>query len=65
MKPDFHHLLGLKAINKRGRSYEVGMIPRGAREMLNGRRKWRKKIGNDAGNGVFLVKVRFSITWLG
>ena len=40
-------------------SYDVGMLPRGALKMFNGRQKWREKTGNDAGNGIFMIKARF------
>ena len=30
-----------------------------AQKMLNGRRKWRKKTGNDAENGIFIIKSDF------
>ena len=41
-------------------SYDVGMLPRGALKMFNGRQKWREKTGNDAGNGILIIKARFS-----
>ena len=30
-----------------------------AQKMLNGRQKWRKKTGNDAKNGIFIIKSDF------
>ena len=35
------------------------MLPRDALKILNGRRKWREKTGNDAGNGIFMKKPDF------
>ena len=40
-------------------SYDVGMLPRGALKMFKGRQKWRETTGNDAGNGIFMIKARF------
>ena len=45
---------------KRERSYDMGVLTRGALEMLNGRRKLRKETGKDAGNGIFVIEARFS-----
>ena len=45
---------------ERERFYIVGMLPICALEMLNGRRKWRKKTGNDANKGIFMIKARSS-----
>ena len=36
------------------------MLPSCALEMLNGHRKWREKAGNDAENGIFIIKAIFS-----
>ena len=35
------------------------MLPSCALEMLNGHRKWREKAGNDAENGIFIIKASF------
>ena len=56
--------LGLKLLIKRKRCHDVGVLPRGALEMLNGRRKWREKTENDAGNKIFMIKARYSsLAW--
>ena len=52
--------MGVKISIERERFHIVGMLPSCALEILNGRRKWRKKTGNDANNGIFMIEARSS-----
>ena len=52
--------MGFKLSIVRQRSHKIGMLPSCALKMLNGRRKWRKKTGNDANKGIFMIKARSS-----
>ena len=52
--------MGVKISIERERFHIVGMLPSCALEILNGRRKWRKKTGNGANNGIFMIEARSS-----
>ena len=52
--------VGFKLLRERERSHDVRILSNCSLEMLNGRQKWRKKTGNDAKNGIFLIKATFS-----